>query len=110
MDGSLAELPGLGRGLGPGTALLLVDPQRDFVDTSRGTLAVPGAAVLLPLWNQLTAAAADAGALVVATADWHPPDHVSFHTTHPGRRPGQASTRAACCRSLLPHGAPHHRR
>ncbi len=73
MDGSLAELPGLGRGFGPGTALLLVDPQRDFVDDNRGALPVPGAAALLSLWNQLAAAAAGAGALVVATADWHPP-------------------------------------
>lgn len=26
-------------------------------------------------------------ALKCATQDWHPPDHVSFHSSHPGREP-----------------------
>lgn len=60
-------------GFGPDTALLVIDAQRDFVDASRGTLPVPGAAALLPRLNQLAAAAAGAGAPVVASADWHPP-------------------------------------
>ncbi len=27
--------------------------------------------------------------LVIATQDWHPPDHTSFAVNHPGRRPGK---------------------
>jgi nicotinamidase/pyrazinamidase len=53
-------------------ALLVVDVQNDFCPG--GALAVAdGDAVIEPI-NRL---AADAG-LVVATRDWHPPDHGSF--------------------------------
>jgi nicotinamidase/pyrazinamidase len=53
-------------------ALVIVDVQNDF--TSGGALAVPdGDAVVEPL-NEL-AAQYDP---VVATRDWHPPDHQSF--------------------------------
>lgn len=54
------------------TALIAVDVQGDFLPG--GALAVPrGDEVVEPL----TRAAAAVG-LVVATRDWHPPDHVSF--------------------------------
>ncbi len=53
-------------------ALIVVDVQNDFCPG--GALAVPdGDAVLDPV-NQL----AEHSALVVATRDWHPPDHGSF--------------------------------
>ncbi|KAL4439988.1 hypothetical protein ABPG75_002989 [Micractinium tetrahymenae] len=95
-------------GFGPGTALLLVDPQRDFVNGHRGALPVPGAEALLPVLNRLSAAAAGAGAAVAASADWHPPDHVSFYTSHPASRPGQVVSvavdgRQAEIRLFSPH-------
>ena len=58
--------------LGPGDALLIVDPQVDFCPG--GTLAVPGGVGIFPAVNR---AARDAP-LVVASRDWHPADHVSF--------------------------------
>ncbi|MFO7648518.1 isochorismatase family protein [Halomonas sp. 3H] len=61
---------------GPGDALLVVDMQNDFCEG--GALAVTGGAALVPGINAEIAAARAAGALVVASRDWHPVDHVSF--------------------------------
>lgn len=61
----------------PGDALLLVDVQRDFLPG--GALGVPdGDAVIAPL-NDYLARARRTGAAVVASRDWHPADHCSFH-------------------------------
>lgn len=63
----------------PGTdrdALVIVDVQGDFVS---GSLAVPGGAEVIPPLNRAAAAFAARGLPVVATRDWHPDDHVSFH-------------------------------
>ncbi len=53
------------------TALLVVDVQNDFADPV-GSLAVPGGADVIPVINENVRAARAAGALVVATQDWHP--------------------------------------
>ena len=64
-------------------ALLVVDVQPDFLPG--GALAVPdGDAILGPLRALLERLPF---ALAVATQDWHPPGHVSFAGSHPGRRP-----------------------
>ncbi|PYJ02511.1 MAG: bifunctional nicotinamidase/pyrazinamidase, partial [Verrucomicrobia bacterium] len=63
-------------------ALLLVDLQNDFL--LGGTLPVPQGNAVIPLANQLQGAFK----LVVATQDWHPPNHVSFAENHAGKRPG----------------------
>ena len=60
-------------------ALILVDLQNDFVPG--GALAVPEGDVIVPLINRLQARFE----LVVATQDWHPPDHGSFAANHPGK-------------------------
>jgi nicotinamidase/pyrazinamidase len=58
-------------------ALIIVDVQRDFTPPD-GALAVPhGDEVIAPI-NAL--AASGAYDLVVATRDWHPPDHSSFQS------------------------------
>jgi nicotinamidase/pyrazinamidase len=55
-------------------ALIIVDVQNDF--TPGGALAVPrGDEVIAPI-NEL--AASGAFQVVIATRDWHPPDHASF--------------------------------
>jgi len=59
-----------------GDILLVVDVQEDFVS---GSLAVPGGAEVIPPLNDCLAAFHKLGLVVVATRDWHPPDHVSFH-------------------------------
>ena len=59
------------------TALLVVDLQNDFADPEGG-LYVPGGEEVLPLANNEIGRATEAGALVVFTQDWHPPDTPHF--------------------------------
>jgi nicotinamidase/pyrazinamidase len=62
-------------------ALLAIDVQNDFC--SGGALPVPdGEAVVSPI-DALTGRFAH----VVATQDWHPPDHASFAVSHAGAAP-----------------------
>jgi nicotinamidase/pyrazinamidase len=63
-------------------ALIIVDLQNDFLPG--GALAVPHGDEVLPLANELQRRFD----LVVATQDWHPPDHGSFAANHPGKKPG----------------------
>src|SRR5919198_3565578 len=56
----------------PGDALLIVDPQIDFCPG--GALAVPGGDRIFDAVNR----AAEMAPVVVASRDWHPPDHISF--------------------------------
>jgi nicotinamidase/pyrazinamidase len=60
-------------------ALLVIDVQNDF--TPGGALAVPDGDAVLPHINELIASGRFA--LVIATRDWHPPDHGSFDTQDP---------------------------
>jgi len=63
-------------------ALILVDLQNDFL---------PGGALAVPRGDEVIAAANRLQPhfpLIVATLDWHPPDHGSFASNHPGRRVG----------------------
>ncbi|MBX3719406.1 MAG: bifunctional nicotinamidase/pyrazinamidase [Parachlamydiales bacterium] len=63
-------------------ALVIVDMQNDFMPG--GALGVPEADQIVPAINQLSSQFP----LVVATQDWHPQDHCSFATSHPGKKPG----------------------
>ena len=63
-------------------ALILVDIQNDFLPG--GALGVPDGDQVVSLANRL----AERFDLVVASQDWHPPDHSSFAVNHPGRNPG----------------------
>ncbi|MBI5105407.1 MAG: nicotinamidase [Solirubrobacterales bacterium] len=56
------------------TALLIIDVQNDF--TPGGALGVPEGDEVIDRINEL--AASYAFDVVVATRDWHPPDHGSF--------------------------------
>jgi nicotinamidase/pyrazinamidase len=53
------------------TALVVVDVQNDFADTT-GSLAVAGAEAVIPVVNRAVRQAIEAGSLVVVTQDWHP--------------------------------------
>ena len=55
--------------------------QYDFVPG--GALAVPKGDEVVPLINRLAGCFPN----IVLTQDWHPRDHVSFATAHPGRQP-----------------------
>jgi nicotinamidase/pyrazinamidase len=61
----------------PGDALIVVHVQNDFLPG--GSLAVPGGDEVIPVLNQHIARFVRAGLPVIATRDWHPPDHCSFH-------------------------------
>lgn len=63
-------------------ALILVDIQNDFVPG--GALPVPEGDGVVPVANAI----APRFSLVIATQDWHPPDHGSFASSHPGASPG----------------------
>jgi nicotinamidase/pyrazinamidase len=63
-------------------ALILVDRQNDFLPG--GALAVPHGDEVIPLANELQ----QRFELVLATKDWHPPDHGSFAANHRGKQPG----------------------
>ncbi|MDR2479714.1 MAG: nicotinamidase [Treponema sp.] len=65
--------------------LLVVDVQNDFIDPEKGVLVVPGALEIVPAINErINSGEYDA---VFATQDWHPADHKSFYTEHPGSKP-----------------------
>jgi nicotinamidase/pyrazinamidase len=69
------------------TALLVIDMQPDFMPG--GALPVQGAAdhrerLVAPVRDLMDASLLP---LQVATQDWHPPGHVSFASSHPGREP-----------------------
>jgi nicotinamidase/pyrazinamidase len=62
-------------------ALVLVDLQPDFCPG--GALAVPHGDEVIAVANRLV----PCFDLVVATQDWHPPEHGSFAVNHPGKQP-----------------------
>lgn len=70
--------------MAPVKALILVDLQNDFCPG--GALPVPEGDRVIPVVNRLLGRFG----LVVATQDWHPPDHGSFAANHPGRKAGEA--------------------
>jgi nicotinamidase/pyrazinamidase len=60
--------------------LIVVDLQNDFLPG--GALPVPDGDKVIPVINQLQ----PRFPLVVATQDWHPPNHGSFAVNHPGKK------------------------
>jgi nicotinamidase/pyrazinamidase len=60
--------------------LIIVDVQNDF--TSGGDLAVPDGETIIPFINSIQ----NKFDLVVATQDWHPQNHKSFASNHPGKK------------------------
>jgi nicotinamidase/pyrazinamidase len=61
--------------------LIILDVQNDFMPG--GALAVPEGDVIVPVINQIM----DHFDLIVATQDWHPQNHKSFASRHPGIKP-----------------------
>lgn len=63
-------------------ALILVDVQYDFMPG--GALPTRGGGQVVPVVNRVS----PRFELVIATQDWHPADHGSFASNHPGHEPG----------------------
>jgi nicotinamidase/pyrazinamidase len=70
-----------------GSALLVVDVQNGFI-SEPGELPVPDGAAVVPLINAIL----PRFAIRVATQDWHPRDHGSFASAHPGTKPFDQGT------------------
>ncbi|KAI0378383.1 Isochorismatase hydrolase [Hypomontagnella monticulosa] len=68
------------------TALAIIDVQNDFIN---GSLANPRAPAILPRIYQLLDN--HEWPFIVASQDWHPPDHVSFFSNHPGKVAGDTA-------------------
>lgn len=62
--------------IGRKDALVIVDVQNDFCPG--GALAVPEGDAVVPILNEYARRFQEAGALVLATRDWHPANHTSF--------------------------------
>jgi nicotinamidase/pyrazinamidase len=71
---------------GPQDLLLVVDVQNCF--TPGGSLAVNDGDKIIPIINRL----APAFEHVVLTQDWHTPGHVSFASSHPGKKPFETTS------------------
>jgi nicotinamidase/pyrazinamidase len=68
--------------------VIVVDVQGDFTTWKKGALAVEGTdAAFIEKLSKATATLKQSGHTVIATHYWHPADHVSFYTSHPGRKP-----------------------
>lgn len=64
-------------------ALIIVDVQNDFCPG--GALEVANGDAVVPVINRIQ----DRFDLVVATQDWHPPDHASFASNHANHTVGE---------------------
>jgi nicotinamidase/pyrazinamidase len=67
--------------LTPNDLLLVVDVQNDFC--TGGPLAVAGGDQVIPIIHKI----APLFEHIIFTQDWHPPNHQSFASAHPGKRP-----------------------
>ncbi|KPQ05833.1 MAG: nicotinamidase PcnA [Rhodobacteraceae bacterium HLUCCA12] len=65
----------------PSEALLVIDVQNDFCPG--GALAVPDGDAVVPAINTMM----ETFATTILTQDWHPADHRSFASQHPGAAP-----------------------
>ncbi|MGQ1890925.1 bifunctional nicotinamidase/pyrazinamidase [Thermophagus sp. OGC60D27] len=64
-------------------ALLIVDVQNDFLPG--GSLEVADGDKIIPVINALQPRFKH----IIATKDWHPANHGSFASNHPGQKPGE---------------------
>ena len=71
---------------GPQDVLLVIDVQNCF--TAGGSLAVKDGDAIVPLVNRL----ARGFPHVILTQDWHTPGHVSFASSHPGKKPFETTS------------------
>src|SRR5258707_11092059 len=63
------------------SALLVIDVQNCFLP--RGSLAVKDGEQVIPVINRIAKVFDN----VIMTQDWHTPGHISFASSHPGKKP-----------------------
>jgi nicotinamidase/pyrazinamidase len=67
--------------------IIVVDIQGDFTKLKNGSLAVEGTdEVFIKAVEENTRKLKAAGFPIYATQDWHPANHASFFTNHPGKK------------------------
>ena len=81
---------------GDNDVLIVVDVQNDFCPG--GALAVPRSDEVVPIVNRMAARFRN----VVLTQDWHPRNHSSFASSHPGRQPFETIAAAYGSQVLWP--------
>ena len=70
--------------------IIVVDVQADFTELKSGSLAIPGTdAQYIDAVQRSTQQFLKQGFRIYFTQDWHPADHMSFYTNHPGTEPSQ---------------------
>ena len=80
MNEAMSEDMGAAATIGAEDVLIVVDVQNDFCPG--GALAVPRGDEVVPIINRLAGQFRN----VVLTQDWHPRGHLSFASTHPGKK------------------------
>ncbi len=79
-------------------SLIIVDIQNDFLPG--GALAVNRGDEIIPVVNKLQYS--NYFDLIIATQDWHPKDHGSFASNHPGKKPFEKATLSGLEQILWP--------
>ena len=73
------------------TGVIVVDVQGDFTKLKKGSLACGGTdKAYVDKVEEATRTLSKKGYLIFATQDWHPADHMSFFSNHPGKKPFEA--------------------
>jgi nicotinamidase/pyrazinamidase len=73
------------------TGVIVVDVQGDFTTWKKGSLACNNTdKAYIDKVVAATKALSQKGYLIFATQDWHPTDHMSFFSNHPGKKPFEA--------------------
>jgi nicotinamidase/pyrazinamidase len=68
--------------------VIVGDIQGDFTEWKEGSLAVPNSGHdYVKKAEEATQVLHDAGFPIFGVQDWHPRDHISFYTNHPGKKP-----------------------
>ena len=78
-------------GAKPKIGVIVVDIQGDFTTWKKGSLAVEGTdKAFIDKVKRATSGLSKKGYVMFATQDWHPKDHISFFTNHPGKKAFEA--------------------
>ncbi|GIL06566.1 bifunctional nicotinamidase/pyrazinamidase [Betaproteobacteria bacterium PRO7] len=82
--------------MSPDSLLLVIDVQNDFLPG--GALAVPRGDEVVAVINRIARKFEN----VILTQDWHTPNHVSFASSHPGKKPFETTQLAYGAQVLWP--------
>ena len=74
--------------MGAKRGVIVGDIQGDFTEWKQGSLAVPNSGhEYIKQAEEATQLLHNAGLPIFGVQDWHPGDHISFYTNHPGAQP-----------------------